>query len=77
MITVRLFQLLTIPFDEELFSRARNEWMAAMKDVDSITTNQVLELVDLLYDRKLVGNNWVLKVKPGLKDLLTNVRHVL
>lgn len=37
----------TISFDEELSSPPRNKWMATMKDeLDLMTANQVLELVD-------------------------------
>lgn len=51
--------------------------MTAIRDVlDSMTANQVCELVDLPYDHKHI-NNQVLKVKLSLIDLLINMRLAL
>ena len=47
-----------------LSSSVSDKWMKAMNDeMESMRTNQVWDLVDLLSGRKAIGNKWVLKIK--------------
>ena len=49
---------------EALSSFVSDEWMKAMNnEMESIRTNQVWNLEDLLLGRKAIGNKWVLKIK--------------
>ena len=49
---------------EALLSSVSDEWMKAMNDeMESMRTNKVWDLVDLLSRRKAIGNKWVLKIK--------------
>ena len=49
---------------EALSSFVSDEWMKAMNnEMESIRTNQVWDLEDLLLGRKAIGNKWVLKIK--------------
>ena len=49
---------------EALSSSVSDEWMKAMNDeMESMRTNQVWDLVDLLSGHKVIGNKWVLKIK--------------
>ena len=49
---------------EAFSSSVSDEWMKAMNDeMESIRTNQVWDLVNLLSGRKAIGNKWVLKIK--------------
>lgn len=51
-------------FKEAMSSPHSVEWMEAMKDeMDSMSTNEVWELVDLPPKRRSIGNKWVFKVK--------------
>ena len=49
---------------EALSSFVSDEWMKAMNnEMESMRTNQVWDLEDLLLGRKAIGNKWVLKIK--------------
>ena len=42
------------------------KWKEAMwEEMESMWTNQVLDLVDLPTGRKAIGNKWVLKIKSN------------
>ena len=46
---------------EALSSFVSDEWMKAMNnEMESMRTNQVWDLEDLLLGRKAIGNKWVL-----------------
>ena len=41
----------------------KEQWEAAMQEMDSIYSNNVWDLVELLENRKLIGSKWVFKKK--------------
>ena len=50
--------------NEALFSPERAEWRKAMeKEMESLHTNEVLDLVELPSERKVIGYLWVFKWK--------------
>ena len=54
-----------------LSSSASDKWMKAMDDeMESMKTNQVWDLVDLLPSQKAIGNKWVLKIKHKADGLI-------
>ena len=54
---------------EALSSSVSDEWMKAMNDeMESMRTNQVWDLVDLLSGCKEIGNKWVLKIKHKVDE---------
>ena len=49
---------------EALSSPTSKEWIKAMEEeMNSMKSNQVLDLVDLPPSRKTIGNKWVLNIK--------------
>ena len=49
---------------EALSSPEKREWMKAMEsEINSLNTNKVWDLAELLYGRKGIGSEWVLKRK--------------
>ena len=49
---------------DALFGPTSKEWIKAMEEkMNSMKSNQVWDLVDLLLGRKTIGNKWVLKIK--------------
>jgi len=51
---------------EALCSTEKEQWRTAMqKEMDSIHSNDVWDLVELPKDRKAVGSKWVFKLKVG------------
>ena len=56
-------------FKEAISCPDKEIWIKAMeKEVGSMRTNQVWELVDLLKRRKASGNKWFLKIKRKADD---------
>jgi len=52
------------PYEEAVESPNYQEWMDAVRDeLDSMTRNEVWELVDHPPGHKVIGNKWVFKVK--------------
>ena len=51
-------------FSHTLFGPKTREWIKAIEEkMESMKTNQVLDLVDLLPGWRSIGNNWVFKIK--------------
>ena len=49
---------------EALSSPKAKEWIKAMEEeIESMNANQVWDLVDLLLERRSIGNKWILKIK--------------
>ena len=56
---------------EALSCPEKEEWKVAMqKEMESIHSNEVWDLVELPKDRKLVGNKWVFKKKTKADGLI-------
>ena len=51
-------------FEEASRSLEKQKWKEAMeKEIDSLKTNEVYDMVELPKDRKAVGSKWVYKCK--------------
>ncbi|XP_042954748.1 receptor-like protein 2 [Carya illinoinensis] len=50
---------------EALSSSTKDEWMKALNnEIESMKTNQVWDMVDLLIERKTIGNKWLIGELP-------------
>ncbi|GFT26080.1 retrovirus-related Pol polyprotein from transposon TNT 1-94 [Trichonephila clavipes] len=53
-------------YKEAMASEDSDKWLADMKEeLESLSSNNTWVLVNLLSDRKAIGNRWVLKVKQN------------
>ena len=64
-----------ITYEEALTSSEKDKWMEAMnKEMVSLKTNDVYDLVELPKDRKAVGSKWVYKRKSRQMDQWKDIR---
>ena len=60
---------------EALSSPTSKEWIKAMEEeMNSMKSNQVLDMFDLPPSRKTIGNKWVLNIKVRWIGQLTNIK---
>ena len=50
-------------FSQAMSSKESNSWYSAMKEMNSMTSNQVWDLVELPNGVKVIGCKWVVKTK--------------
>ena len=65
-------------FKEAISCPDKEKWIKAMeKEMESMRTNQVWELVDLPKGRKAFRNKWVLKIKRKADDTIERYKACL